>query len=132
MELISWFRSRFNYCERGMLWRHRNVVRQCLTLHGYCPGYQFKSRKNYIQINLLPSSVRYAATYDLANTQLLIVAETGERSILSLLFEREKKQKAIIFFSFTLYPACSRVDRGNQVLRQSADHFPQNSGGIAY
>ena len=35
------------------------------------------------------------------------------------------------FISFTLYPAHSRVDWGNLVLRHSVPHFPPNSGGIA-
>ena len=33
--------------------------------------------------------------------------------------------------SFTLFPAHSRVGRGNLVLRHSVAHFPPNSGGIA-
>ena len=37
----------------------------------------------------------------------------------------------IIYFSFILYPAHSRVGRGNLELRHSAPHFLSNSGGIA-
>ena len=37
-----------------------------------------------------------------------------------------------IFFSFTLYPANSRVGWGNLVLRHSVPHFLPNSRGIAY
>ena len=33
--------------------------------------------------------------------------------------------------SFTLYPAYSRVGRGNLVLRHSVPHFPPNFGGMA-
>ena len=36
----------------------------------------------------------------------------------------------LFFFSFTLYPACSRVDRGSLVIRHSAPNFPLNSGGV--
>ena len=36
-----------------------------------------------------------------------------------------------IYISFTLYPAHSRVGRGNLVLRHSVPQFPPNSGGIA-
>ena len=32
--------------------------------------------------------------------------------------------------SFTLYPAHSRVGRGNLVLRHTVPHFPPNFGGI--
>ena len=35
-----------------------------------------------------------------------------------------------IFFSFTLYPACSRVGRGGLVLRQSVPHVLSKSRGI--
>ena len=34
--------------------------------------------------------------------------------------------------NFTLYPAHSRVGRGNLVLKHSVPHFPPSSGGIAY
>ena len=37
----------------------------------------------------------------------------------------------IIFFNFMLYPAHSRVGRGNLVLRHSVPHFSPSSGGIA-
>ena len=36
-----------------------------------------------------------------------------------------------IEISFTLYPAHSRVGRGNLVLRHSVPHFLPNSGAIA-
>ena len=35
------------------------------------------------------------------------------------------------FYYFTLYPAHSRLDRGNIVLKYSITHFPPNSVGIA-
>ena len=35
-------------------------------------------------------------------------------------------------FSFTLYPAHSRVGRENLVLRHLVPHFLPNSGGIAF
>ena len=37
----------------------------------------------------------------------------------------------IYLISFTLYPAYSRVGRGNLVLRNSVPHFLPNSGGFA-
>ena len=37
----------------------------------------------------------------------------------------------IVFVTFTLYPAYSRVDRGKLVLRHSVPHLPPNSGSIA-
>ena len=37
----------------------------------------------------------------------------------------------VFFFRFTLYPAYSKVGKGNLVLRHSALHFLPNSGGIA-
>ena len=40
-------------------------------------------------------------------------------------------KKYYFSFSFTLYPAHSRADRGNLVLRHSVPHFLPNSGGIA-
>ena len=36
----------------------------------------------------------------------------------------------VFFISFTLFPAHSTVDRGNQMLRRSVPQFPANSGGI--
>ena len=35
-------------------------------------------------------------------------------------------------YSFTLYPAHSRIGRGDLVLRHSGPHFPLNSGDLTY
>ena len=56
-------------------------------------------------------------------------------SVIKLMTYREKlmtyREDYKAIYSFTLYPAHSRVGRRNLVLRHSVPHILPNSGGIA-
>ena len=82
--------------------------------------------RNQIEENLnikyLNSSSRNQ-THELSRLHTLCPSSTTDLCTVYFIF--------IYFFSFTLYPAHSRVGRGYIVLRHPVHHFPPNSRGIA-
>ena len=96
---------------------------------------RFNNVKNYITIYFLGESREHtndsngdgARTQHVTESPHLLHHQSRET------VSRCPSYQVSIFFliSFTLYPAHSRVGRGNLVLRHSVPHFLPNSGDIA-
>ena len=79
--------------------------------------YHFFITHLFKTLKIFSNKLFFISTVTLSNFHIIIPTITHE--IINLII------------SFTLYPAHSRVRRGNVVLRHFVPHFPPSSGGIA-